>query len=172
MVFIGFFAFLVIDDWNIVRSPDGILQFKSPIEMDYSRNKALTSIGPINLHLYKSQSKDSLQNKYTVTYYELPVYLNMESDSMFHEMSEEIVQSMLDFQGAELDYSNIETYKDGYSRTLRITYNDIYVSKSLIQSNGTHVVNAQCFVPKSLSLNRNVDLFLNGIELLNITHQN
>lgn len=172
IVFIGIVSFLIIDDWQPVRSPDGMLQFQTPIEMRYFRDKALTSIGPIDLHIYKSKSKDSLQNKYTVTYYELPVYLNMESDSMFNEMSEEIVESMLEYPGAELDYSNSIGYKDGFSRTLRITYNDHYVAKTLIKSNGTHLVNAQCFVPKSLSLNRNVDKFLNHIELMNLAQQN
>lgn len=138
--------------------------------MNYSQDKALTSIGPINLHLYKSQGKDSLQNKYTVTYYELPVYLNMATDSMFIEMSKEIVESMLEYPGAKLDYTSIDPYKNGYSRSTRITYNDHYVAKTVIKSNGTHLVNAQCFVPKSVSLNHSVEKFLKKVDLKNLTH--
>ena len=93
----------------------------------------------------------------------------MESDSMFNEMSKEVLGSMLEFPGSNLDYTQTDRYKNGYNRTSRITYNDHYVVKTLIQSNGTHIVNAQCFVPKSLSLNYNVDQFLSKVELLTLT---
>ncbi len=165
LVFISISSLIFIAEWQIIRSPDGMLQFQTPTEMHYSRDKALTSIGPIQLHIYQSLDKDTLQNKYKVTYYELPIYLNMESDSMFNEMAGQITQSMLEYPGATLDYTQPGQYKDGYQMTSRVTYNDHYVAKSIIQSNGTHLVNAQCFVPKSMSLNYNVDQFLSKVIL-------
>lgn len=133
--------------------------------MRYGTDVAFTSIGDITLNIYKSAQKDSFDTKYSVTYYELPVYLNMESDSMFLEMTEGTVESMLEFTQSELDYSNISEYRNGYMRTSRITYGEHYVSKSIILSNGTHMVNAQCFVPLNQSLNDNVEEFFDNLYL-------
>ncbi len=135
-----------------------------------STDVALTSIGDINLNIYKSVEKDSFDTKYTVTYYELPIYVNMESDSMFRDMTESNIESMLEVNGASLDYSEVESIKDGYKRTFRISYNEHYVSKSVIQTNGTHLVNAQCFVPMDRSLNNNIDLFFDQVVLYNLAH--
>jgi len=161
---------LLTDDWYQYRSLDGMMEFRSPVLMRGSTDVALTSIGDINLNIYKSAEKDSFDTKYTVTYYELPIYVNMESDSMFRDMTEVNIESMLEVSGSSLNYSEVESIKDGYKRTFRISYNDNYVSKSVIQTNGTHLVNAQCFVPIDRSLNSNIDAFFDQVVLYNLAH--
>ena len=142
-----------------------MLEFSAPVPMLTSQHVSLTSIGDITLNIYKSSEKDSLDNKYSVTYYELPVYLNLESDQMFGEMTQETVDGMLEYPGAILDYSATDKYMHGYTRTLRITYNESYVSKSQIYTNGTHIVHAQCFTPILGSLNDHIDEFFDSVQL-------
>jgi len=161
---------LLTDDWHQYRSLDGMMEFHSPVLMRGDNDVALTSIGDINLNIYKSIEKDSFDTKYSVTYYELPIYINMESDSMFRDMTESNIESMLELNGALLDYSEVESVKDGYKRTFRISYHDNFVSKSVIQTNGTHILNAQCFVPIDRSLNSNIELFFERVVLYNLAH--
>ena len=161
---------LLTDGWHLYRSIDGMMEFQSPVLMRGDVDVALTSIGDINLNIYKSIEKDSFDTKYSVTYYELPIYINMESDSMFRDMTESNIESMLELSGASLDYSEVQSTKDGYKRTFRISYNDHFVSKSVIQTNGTHILNAQCFVPIDRSLNSNIELFFERVVLYNLAH--
>lgn len=165
-LFISMLGVVILSsDWIKYTSNDGLLEFETPVTMNYGTDIALTSIGDIELKVYKSSEKDSFDTKYSLTYYELPVYLNMESDSMFIEMSEGTVETMLEYPNSNLDYSTHTPYQNGFKRTFRISYGKYYVSKSVIYTNGTHFVTAQTFSPTLHSLNNNIEYFFDQVKL-------
>lgn len=133
--------------------------------MTYDANTVMTSMGETLVHQYKSNTTDSLDNRFNVVYYRLENPYGELSDSTFTAMVDEVISGITDRADAELKYVDDQSTSRLNSAVFRVAFGEQLVSKGRILSDGFSVAVAQCYMAKARSLNRNIDKFLNSVKL-------